>query len=48
LIEQLPDTLFEVIMKRHEEAKGSIIFGYPPPSGEVESGAPGNGRGVRR
>lgn len=33
LIELLPDELFDVIMKRHEEAKAGIIFGYPPPTG---------------
>jgi hypothetical protein len=39
MIEQLPDTLYDVIMKRHEEAKNGIIFGYPPPSAEVASAA---------
>lgn len=39
MIEQLPDTMYDVIMKRHEEAKASIIFGYPPPSGEAAPAA---------
>ena len=41
MIEQLPDTMYEIIMKRHEEAKANIVFGYPPPSGaEAEASAP--------
>lgn len=46
MIEELPDTMFEVIMKRHEEAKASIIFGYPPPTGSDVTTAPG--KGIRR
>jgi hypothetical protein len=41
IIEQLPDTMYEIIMKRHEEAKAGIIFGYPPPSGsDVQAAGP--------
>jgi hypothetical protein len=39
VIEELPEALFDVIMARYEEAKGGIIFGYPPPSGGEEGGA---------
>lgn len=47
LIEQLPDTMFEIIMARHEEAKNGIVFGYPPPSGsDVQQG--GAAGGLRR
>lgn len=45
LIELLPDDMFDIVMKRHEEAKASIIFGYPPPTGEV---AVGNPTSIRR
>jgi hypothetical protein len=31
LIDLLPVELYDIIMKRHEEAKAGIIFGYPPP-----------------
>jgi len=42
VIEELPSSLYEVVLKRHEEAKAGIIFGYPPPEN------PEAGRGVRR
>jgi len=32
-----------VVMKRHEEAKSQIVFGYPPPDGEARRSG-----GVRR
>jgi hypothetical protein len=31
LIEEVPPELFDVIMRRHEEAKAGIVFGYPVP-----------------
>lgn len=43
MLELLPDDMFETIMERHEEAKNSIVFGYPPPSGETRAAG-----GVRR
>lgn len=46
LIDLLPDTMYETILRRHEEAKGSIIFGYPSP-GASEGQAP-QGRSIRR
>lgn len=44
MIESLPDEMFDIVMKRHEEAKASIIFGYQPPSGEATE----RGNGLRR
>ena len=48
MIEELPVELYEVIMARHEEATGNIIFGYAPPSAERQEEAPARTRGVRR
>lgn len=42
MIEQLPVEMYEIIMKRHEEAKAGIIFGYPPPTGSDVAGAAPN------
>ena len=38
MIDQVPSELYQTIIARHEEAKGQIIFGYPPPTGEIRSG----------
>lgn len=38
MIDQVPSDLYQVIIARHEDAKGQIIFGYPPPTGEIRSG----------
>lgn len=46
VLELLPDELFETIYARHEEAKSSIIFGYPPPSAEAVASR--GGRSARR
>ena len=39
LIEEIPPELFDVVMKRHEEAKAGIVFGYPPPDPSEARGA---------
>lgn len=46
VLELLPAELFETIYARHEEAKNSIVFGYPPPSEEAVAGR--GGRSARR
>lgn len=46
VLELLPPELFETIYARHEEAKESIVFGYPPPSAEAVAGR--GGRSARR
>jgi hypothetical protein len=46
VLELLPAELFETIYARHEEAKSSIVFGYPPPS--IEALASRSGRSARR
>lgn len=40
MIEELPVEMYDIIMKRHEEAKAGIVFGYPPPSGGAAAPAP--------
>lgn len=47
MLELLSPELFETIYARHEEAKSSIVFGYPPPSAEAVSGR-GDARSARR
>lgn len=37
MVEKLPNTMYDIIVQRHEEAKAGIIFGYPPPSAEAAS-----------
>ena len=34
-IAEIPPELYDAVMLRHDEARAGIIFGYPPPSGEV-------------
>jgi len=46
VLDLVPPELFETIYARHEEAKSSIIFGYPPPSAEDVAGR--GGRSARR
>lgn len=41
-IAQVPNNLFEVIMRRHDEAKNSIEFPYSPPEERQQAPARGN------
>ena len=51
LIEEVPDSLFNVIMARHEEATKAVIQGYQPPQEDdkaQQAAQTGSLRGLRR
>lgn len=47
MIEEIPDDLAQIIMRRHEEASSQLITGYSPPE-EREQPKQGSLRGLRR